>query len=89
LNWYKKAQGYIATEPYNYPYYLHEIIRMQENGLPLNTMNAAELKHAKELERAGLINKLVRQDKTGKYLVYVINKEKFEERGWSTKTGIR
>ena len=80
MNWYKKAQT-------NYPYSLLEIIRMQENGLSLSTMSFDELKEAKELEKNGFINKEIKQDTSGKYAVYVINKDKFKQMGWSTEIG--
>ena len=76
MNWYKKAQGYIPTTPYNYPYYLEEVIKMQGNkGLALINMDEAELKHAKELEAHGDIEKVLKQDKEGKYLAYVLTEK--------------
>lgn len=76
MNWYKKAQGYVPTTPYTYPYYLEEMIKIQgEKGLALSSMDEAELKHAKELEQNGNIEKVLKQDDKGKYWAYVL-KEK-------------
>ena len=73
MNWYKKAQGYIASDMrINYPYYLIEIIKMQPNGLALDSMDFEQLKEAKELEKAGRIKKVIKQDKQGKYTAYEI-----------------
>ena len=72
MNWYKKAQ-----------YTLFETIIMQgENGLPLKTMSYQELEEAEKERKNGFLNKVIKQDKQGKYTVYMINKEKFDLMGW-------
>jgi hypothetical protein len=76
MNWYKKSQT-------DYPYSLLETIKMQgEHGLSLGSMNHYELENAKELELHGFINKVTKQDKSGKYLAYVINEDKVKQMGW-------
>jgi hypothetical protein len=72
MSWYKKAQG-------KGPYSLFEIIMMQEDGLSLASMDKQELEEAKEAEKNGFLKKKVNKDG---YLVYVIDEEKFKERGW-------
>ena len=76
MNWYKKAQGHIPTAPYTYPYYLEEAIKMQgKTGLALSEMDEDELRDAKELEKAGAIQKVTKQDKEGKYLAYILTEK--------------
>jgi len=53
---------------------LLNIIKMQENGLNIPSMSFEELKEAKELEKEGIIKKIVKTD-DGKYTAYVINED--------------
>ena len=73
----------------NYPYYLLEKIIMQGgNGLSLKSMSWDELEEAKSLEENGFINKLVKRDSKGKYMVYKINEKKFDFMGWNYNLGM-
>ena len=76
MNWYKTSQT-------DYPYSLLEAIKMQgDHGLSLKSMAFDELKEAKELEKSGFINKVVKEIEEGSYSAYVINEEKFKQMGW-------
>jgi len=59
-----------------------------EHGLPLATMGFHELEEAKKLEEQGFLDKITKKDKTGKYLAYMINKEKFDFMGWDYNFGM-
>lgn len=78
MSWYKKAM-----------YSLLETIIMQgDNGLSLKTMSQQELQEAKELEKGGFIDRVIKTDESGKYTVYMINKDKFDFMGWSHDLGM-
>lgn len=67
MNWYKKAQYY-------FPYPLETMIKMNgDNGLAVDNVLPWDQKEAKEKEKLGIIKKVIKQDKKGKYLVYVMN----------------
>lgn len=80
MNWYKKAQGYIASDlRFDYPYSLLEEIKMQKDGFPLNMMTPAQLKDAKEYEKLGVIKKVIKKDDKGNYLAYVIDEDRHKK----------